>query len=778
MNTAQTLTRILFLASICLAFPSNALGQAEAPTVRPRQQGSLERVPATAGYYFSTMNHQALVASFFESDAWASLKSTDVAKGMKKAYRRGKSRGYQQYNEDNPFAMYLKGYGDTVGSVVFQSIWQVAKEVVDNELFIYVDNDAIAFNRALSKFQMTILEALPDGELGDDEASKEDFVNKLSESFSEHFGGVECPTMIIGARLNEPEEFKGLLELLQSLAEQGMGAIPKDLRWIKNWWSVVDEGGHYMMTIEVKLADVPLEELLEDINAPELEKLIETVAKSKTVSISLGIVDDLLMLGLASDKEKLINFGNGPLLVETPFAGKLKAAIESGDTLLSAAYISKEVSESMVSMGQLSDTWKYSIKAIVKAIETDGEMDQEQVAQDAIDLLDELIADWRRLMPDPGAMIAFSVLQDDGIRMSAMSQSKLKTIDASKPLELANHVGPDTVAFAASRSAMLTEQYEFVSKWSAKAFEILQRLGKDKFIEGIQQSIDDDVEGPGEKEDATQLVETMLARIDRVFTKFDTVTRKRLCPAIDGQEMGLFIDMVSGPESWCDDMKPSTEPLALPLPAIVIGHRDSEKLIEAGARYVDVFNEGLRLTRDTIKELALAADEEDVDFEIPVPQRQEDGNDVSFRWSMLVDNLRADESLRTGTRVSKNWLVMNFHEGQAKRLTGPPSQRSLFGPAKTNEPSAFLGFMDNRVLMEIARKWVDYGVSVADENPFDLSRYEAERDTLQFTDTQMQEAIDRVWTIAECFKGISMRSWEVPEGTATEILLKFEDAGP
>jgi len=103
------------------------MGQADTASDRPAQQGSLERVPQTAGYYFSTMNHQALLERLFNSDAWAQLKSTDVAKGMKKAYRRGKSRGYEEYNEDNPFAVYLKGYGDTVGSVVFQSAWQVAK---------------------------------------------------------------------------------------------------------------------------------------------------------------------------------------------------------------------------------------------------------------------------------------------------------------------------------------------------------------------------------------------------------------------------------------------------------------------------------------------------------------------------------------------------------------------------------------------------------------------------------------------------------------------------
>lgn len=780
MRAASSLTKIFFLTAICLAFSAEALGQAEAPPVRPPQQGSLERVPQTAGYYFSTMNHQALLECLFESNAWSNLKSTDVAKGMKKAYRRGKSRGYEDYNEDNPFAIYLKGYGDSVGSVVFQSVWQIAKEVVDNELFIYVDNDAIAFKRAVSKFQMTLLEAFPDGKLR--EAPKEEFMEKLSESFTENFADVDCPTMILGARLDEPEEFKGMLELLQSLAEQGMKAIPKDFRWIKKWWNVVDEDGHYLMAIDISLTDVPLEELLKDLDTPGASKIIEAVGRSKKMSISLGIVDDLLMLGVASDKKKLIEFGNAPLLVDIPFAGKLRAAMDDGDTIVSVAYMSKEVAESMASMRQMSDVWKYSIKAIVNALDVDGEMDKEKLAQEATALVEEFFSDWRSLAPDPGAVIAFSSLQDDGIRMSAMYQSKLKTVDASKPLELANYVGPDTVAFAASRSSMLTEQYEFVSKWSGKAFDIVQRLGKDKFIEGMVKSIEnnpEDLDGTS-KENAMRLVENIFSRVASVFAKFDAVSRKQLCPTIEGQEFGMFVDMVSGPETWCDDMKPSTGPLALPLPALVIGHSDKEKLIEAGASYLDVFNEGIHLTRDTMEELGSAVDPAEADnlFEIPASERLEDGDDVSFRWNMLVDYLRADESLRTGTRVSNKWLVMNFHDGQAKRLTEPSSQNNLFGPAVTDEPSAFLAFLDNRVLMENARQWVDYGTSLADEDPFDLSQYEAERDTLQFTEAQMREAIDSVWAIAECFKGISLRSWEVSEGTATEMLLKFEDPGP
>ncbi len=777
MKTARSLTATFVFTFCFLSISNQTFGQAQAPPVRSPQQGSLQRVPDTAGYYISTMNHQASLSALFESEAWKSLKSTDVAKGMKKAYRRGKSRGYEDYNEDNPFAQYLKGYGDTVGSVVFQSVWQVAKEVVDNELFIYVDNDAIALSKAVSKFQLAILEAMPPKGNEEDERAKEEFMQQLADSFQENFADIECPTMMMGSRLNEPEEFQGMLELLKSLAEQAMTAVPNDFRWVKKWWNVVDEEGQYLMAIDIDLSDVPVRELLKEMNDPSFGRILQNMGKDKKASIVLGIVDDLLILAVARNKEKLVGFGSTPLLIDTPFAGKLRAAIDNGDTITGVAYLSKEMTESAGSQQQATDSLNFLVKTVMKEMGFGDDATKEQMTDETTAMVTEFFADLRSLIPEPGAILAFSSLQEDGIHVSAMYQSKIKTWDASQSLDISNRAGPDTVAFIAQRPNSFTKQYEIVSKWSARAFDLAQRLGKDQMIESFADSMEDQPKEAA-KEDATRIVENLLANIERLFSKFDTVTRKRLLPAIEGQQMSVIVDMVSGPEAWCEDMQPSAKLLSLPLPALLVGHRDSEKLIEAGARYLGVINEGIRLTLDTIKEITPSKIPEGAPIEIPAPERIEDGNEVSFRWNMLTKYLRADQSLRTGTRVSENWLVMNFHEAQAKRLTGTPSANDLFGPALTNEPSALLAFLDNRVLMEHARQWAEYAISFADEDTFNLSQYEAERDTLQFTDKQLREAIDGLWSIGKCFKGISLRSWEIADGTATEILFKFQDIEP
>jgi hypothetical protein len=80
--------------------------------------------------------------------------------------------------------------------------------------------------------------------------------------------------------------------------------------------------------------------------------------------------------------------------------------------------------------------------------------------------------------------------------------------------------------------------------------------------------------------------------------------------------------------------------------------------------------------------------------------------------------------------------------------------------------------------MDSLRTWIDFAETQIppDENPFNLAEnFPAERDTLQFTEPQIRDALERVWAFAECFKGISARSYHDATGTVSESHWKFED---
>ena len=323
-STQQTfwIFALAFVTSIVAqtncGFAQVATAEAESSTVQPdaSQLGSLMRVPDSAGFYISTMNHKAIIESIFESNAYKSIKSSDVARGMKKAYRRGRTRGYDDYNRQNPFAQYLQGYGDSIDNVIFQSVWQVAKQVIDNELFVYVDNDALALVNVIQEAQAKFMSGLsPGGDLDFDNMDDEqksamiDFIVQTAEA-------VECPTVIMGSRLDNPDGFRGMLELARSAAEQGMRNLPPELDMVQEFWKVVEEEDNFLLMAQIDLSKLPWEELLEDAEPEEKEmalKFRDAVVK-KQATIAMGIVDNLLVLGLAKDQTKLTEFGNGAKL--------------------------------------------------------------------------------------------------------------------------------------------------------------------------------------------------------------------------------------------------------------------------------------------------------------------------------------------------------------------------------------------------------------------------------------------------------------------------------
>ena len=121
---------------------------------------------------------------------------------------------------------------------------------------------------------------------------------------------------------------------------------------------------------------------------------------------------------------------------------------------------------------------------------------------------------------------------------------------------------------------------------------------------------------------------------------------------------------------------------------MVVGTNDSGAIVEAGEAY-------WKLADDLLTSAKKHFPEEDVKeaFLLP-PNRIEKNGNVSFRWSFLHDFLEVDSSVQPGTLVNDNWIVMNLHLDQAKRLTAPQADQQLFGPADTDQPSIGVMFYD------------------------------------------------------------------------------------
>jgi len=796
------------------------------------QLGSLMRVPDSTGFYFSTMNHQAIVEAIFESNAYKSVKASDVSRGMKKAYRRGRTRGYDDYNRRNPFAQYLQGYGDSVDNVIFQSVWQIAKQVIDNELFLYVDNDALPIATAINDVQAKMLESFNLGtELDFDQLSDEQ-KGELIEMFAETIKSIECPTIILGSRLENPQGFRGMLELARSGAEQAMRSMPAELDFVQEFWNVVEEDDNFLLAAEFELSKLPWDEILEDSDedAKELVTALLDAVGKKRATVAMGIVDNLLVFGVAEDRTRLTEFGNGAKMIDLDSLKPLRAAIDQNQKVTSVFYMSQEYANASYSMEQFYQQLKPSIQILVNLNDDISETEKERWVNLIETEANEFITDFKPLFPSSAMTFSFTTMQKDGLHGYARSNAKHPMLDGSKPLKLATHTGPNTIAFLNQRLYRVADQYELMSKWTSK----LYHYGRDLALEGLQNTmLQDDAlraEKPApltvepaaedlaleefnrelsdgqpnksakqiaksaanqdkskmQKEDGLdnsgddisnsqpdiETIKSFVSDVEGLVQRFDDVTRKKLLPAIDGQEAGLFLDAVSGPNPWHPAIPESKSPLPLPFPSMVVGNNNSQAVVEAGEEYWKLADELLTSAKKHFPE------EEVVEAFLLPPNRIEKNGQVSFRWSFLHDFGQVDSSVQPGCLIGENWMVMNMHPDQAKRLTTPQEGQQLFGPADTDEASISVAFYDHRVMMKSLRTWIDFVETQipADESPFNLAEsFPAERDTLQFTEPQLRDAFERVWAFAGCMKGVSIRSYEDETGTVTESLMKFKD---
>lgn len=823
MRLSITVSSLLFLV-LAITVPNITFATPPIPVQENQparaQYGSLVRVPQTAGMYFSTMNHTALVEAFFESNAWASIKDSEVSRGMKKAYRRGRTRGYADYNEDNPFSQYLKAYGDYVDNFIVKSGWEIAKQVIENEIFVYVDKNVIQLVDASQRIQEDILNELKLDEFDrfDSELSEEDAA-KLVAVFAKHFRDVDCPTIMLGSRLNDPEGFRGLLQLLRATAEEGIKNLPAELEFVEETWEVFEEDDHFLLSANIELAKLPWDEIMVEIEDEQLASAIVDIASNKRATIGLGIVDDLLLFGIAQDHERLVKFGEGPRLIDLPELAKLSKAVDRNETITSVSYVSEEYAKLALSLEELVDSQSSLIRPLILQIDEIPDDEKEALITRIENDIDEIFSDWGQVQPGQGMQYGFTTLGSDGIRGYSLRRSIHPLLDSSKPLNLATHASSNTLAFMVQRPDKLAEQYAFGANLASKIYGYVQPEAERQILEADRRAKEnrDELEEPGSENDETESTEApettgedktpdiaaVFDGFESFFTSIDQTTHNRVLPAIEGQEAGFFVELVAGPNPWHPELPTTEKPLPIPVPALIVGTNDASAFVTGSEEYWSALEQLVEILKanspdapDNVRAVILGEDtgirEGDVlkptesiasvpigdEFELIAPERITHDAGVSFRWSLLSDLGKFDSSVRMGTLVSDDWIVFNLLPEQAKQLIKTRKQ-DLFGPAASEASSQTKMFFDNRVMMNGIRSWLA-AVEQLDENraAIDLSQYEAERDTLQFSEEQLRDALDRMLKLVECWKGFSVRSYTQSDATITETLFKFEDIAP
>ena len=710
-------------------------------------RSSLDIVPQNAAFYYSSMNHQAQLDAILDSNAWNQLLDSPVGKNMRKAYRKGKRRGFEQFGNGNPFGEYLKAYRESMGNNMVPLVMSPIKQILGQEVFVYAEEDWLELSEAATEFYSKAADYMQSVDI---ENMDEEQIKAMLALAREHLADAKTPTLVFGTYLKEPDGVKSLLQIAESGIDTVIGEMPESMDPLVDGFDVINEKDTYMMTLQLDADSLPWDELENDAEmAPYLDD-IRAIAKGKTFNLSVGVKDNFLLIAVSDTNQHIMDLGKGELLRDHPKFAPLRDSAK-GNKLTSVAYYSEAAATNA------HEQYTHIIDTVVDVaemvIETSGEDKMfrglaKELKRDAADLK----ADIESMMGKPGARLGFSYMFDGGIEGYIYNWAENKNFDSSKPLTILKHVGDEPVMVSASREIGGKDRFNMMRKWGGKVYTYATKYGP---------------RGISETDDALMFVQ-VAGELRSILGDAGDSTENDLLSAIAGQETAFVMDWSNEKKSWHEQMPRSSKALPGPAIGVIVQHNDRSKILKTGAAYYEAVAEIL----EVVREIPDSQISDEFDLYAPDHESADDGDYYMYR---LPPQAGLDDDVAFHAYVSDKHLVLGHSLQQTKRLLSG-GKAKLDGVADPSKPAMSVFYYNNNRMMDVVDAWAGYAIEQVKENGGQLDLdFDAENDMLEFSEQQLLETWDRVMDVAKCFKGISSRSYAEDGAQVTHYQWRFND---
>jgi hypothetical protein len=747
MMKRNALTRAFpFLILVFLPLATRNACRGQEVSERATPASSLSLVPADAAFYYASMNHRPQIDAVLESRAWEQLMYTRVAKQMRKAYRSGLRRGWNQFGPGNPFAGMLEAWSESVGSPAGSILMTAIQQILANEVFLYADANYTVFSEATGRFAARIatLNDLDEEEIGAD----------ILAAACEEFEGLALPTIVFGAVLDEPEGIKSLLAtmdiavsgLLENLADAGDP-------FLSDAYEVLDEPGLFAVTFSLNGDELPWESLenggeLSDY-LPDLKRLL----KGKTLSVAVAVKDRFLIAMVAPDLEPIRNPEGGSLLIDDPRFAEIRQSLE--ERQLTHVFYD---SASLASCRRQS--WIGLVDSATSMLSTllrqspegrDGKFDAmlDELIRDA----PELRKDIDQLIPEAEASLSWSYLTESGYAGKALSWSGTRYAGDSAPLKLLRPAGPSTLLLNASRDKDRAAQFAIARKWCDRAIDYLVGHVPDLLPE----------------HDRAEFLAFVDAAEAPVRSALGAISQD-LVPAMDNGEFLFVLDLEKGGEHWHRDLPESGKPGPIPIVSMVVEINDEQKVRDAGQ---DLFNAATEMV-DALRQLPNNEIPESFRIELPL---KESVNGFERRYWALPGELGLDSDIQPHLMLGENLLGVSLSLSRLEALMDKGrSEPDSFVSGNAGKPLVSAVFYNHSALVDALRQWVDYGLAVGNSQGASLEvDTGGDNEDLHFSERDIRELIDAGFSLFGCFKSYSSTTRIVDGVWVTETETRFSD---
>lgn len=566
-----------------------------------------------------------------------------------------------------------------------ESLLKLAQDMFSDETFFFANGQASQAMIAINSLSEEITEIARGG----DPQAILDYFLQLPKS---DFDDIEIPTVVFGFKVHDQERVLGKLDELEGIIRFGLGNIPaaqsfvegleriEDARGVRIAWTVIPE----MIPWTQLRRNIPANE------AGQISEKIQDLLADRQVCITVGQLDGYLVFALSEEPESISELGTKSSLIKNP---DLKPVLQNANKeLTSVTYVSDAYADAGFQT-QLKDFFSRQVGAQFKMLQSIGQALPKgfESLPDDLAWIDEQIED---LIPDFQGQTAFSFLTKTGSEVWSYARTENVVFDASKPLDVLEHVGGDPIMLLAFRLQDHPEYFATARRIVRKMKDYLDRVPEMDSLSDSQR-------------DAWKV------GLDRgwpLVVQLADIWEHQFLPSMkDGQHAWVLQGGNMSSKQWYKDMPESNTPLAIPEIATITGLSDRKAMSDAWTSLFNLFDKSLELVRE------LEPNSVRSDYSIPKPVPVE--TKVGEKYTLLIpDDCPVPKNLAPQVVLTDRYMISTYSEQQSESLVNAKDLSIAKSLVSTKEACASVSYLDLGRLIQFAKPWVAYAIETAKGN--------------------------------------------------------------
>jgi hypothetical protein len=664
-----------------------------------KADSSLKLVPAEAAFYTASLRNREQFDILLNSKAIAKLKSLAFVQTFWKQAEKDLAK------PGGPWEMFQAFQKDPQN----QELLDLLGDMVSTEFFLYGDESVTGTADMLTK----VVAAVQYGPLlarlqGQGGLQRRDELQGtlLLKALNDNSELLRIPDFVVGFKLSKPERAEAQIKRLETLLKGPFNDNPQ----LKGRLKRRPVAGSVFLILALDGSLVPWDDIkLPEEQPGDLDKLKKKL-KSMTFTVSLGVRENYLLLGIGASAAHLNKLGKGKSLAERP---EFKPMAKYADKRITeTSYVSKAFREKFTTTKKDLDEMAERGREALKKAGLPDEL-QKRVGDD----LDKLMKDLRALFPEVGASMSFSFLTPTGQESFAYDWTENLSDDGSKPLTLTQHLGGSPILAGVSRARYDPESYQKTVKWIKTFYGYF-----DDFV--LPQLNGDQKK---QYEEFTKIVFPILKRLDNA-------TGKMILPALADGQVGIAFDAKWTSKQWFPTAPPSEKPMPMLEVGFLVGVSDAALLKKGFEEYRQAINDAIAVANNqTGGQFPQIA--------IPPPESKKLAEGTMYYYP-IPELPGLDKRVLPNAALSEKVLALSLSQDHGERLLSKKPLKTEC-PLLNNldRPLSSMSYLDWAGLFDALSPWVDYALT----NAPDLKR-----DQKQLA--SVREQVEVVLEVLKCFR--------------------------